>query len=83
MCLSFNHRDSYNNISALDPKKLKIFNTVREITGEKLTHTHMHKHTEILPKSIKKLQKLNLLRIQKKGLHAEILAIFYLLQVQK
>uniref|UniRef100_A0A8C1J2P6 Receptor protein-tyrosine kinase n=1 Tax=Cyprinus carpio TaxID=7962 RepID=A0A8C1J2P6_CYPCA len=25
--------DSYNNISALDPKKLKIFNTVREITG--------------------------------------------------
>ncbi|KAK7144283.1 hypothetical protein R3I94_010640 [Phoxinus phoxinus] len=24
--------DSYNNISALDPKKLKIFNTVREIT---------------------------------------------------
>uniref|UniRef100_A0AAY5EKJ7 Receptor protein-tyrosine kinase n=1 Tax=Electrophorus electricus TaxID=8005 RepID=A0AAY5EKJ7_ELEEL len=25
--------DLYNNISALDPKKLKIFNTVREITG--------------------------------------------------
>jgi len=43
----------------------------------------MHKHTQILPKSVKKLQKLNLLRIQKKGLHAEILAIFYLLQVQK
>uniref|UniRef100_A0A672TBG8 receptor protein-tyrosine kinase n=1 Tax=Sinocyclocheilus grahami TaxID=75366 RepID=A0A672TBG8_SINGR len=33
LCLSFLHRDSYNNISALDPKKLKIFNTVREITG--------------------------------------------------
>lgn len=31
--LSFIHSDSYNNISALDPKKLKIFNTVREITG--------------------------------------------------
>lgn len=31
--LSFLYRDSYNNISALDPKKLKIFNTVREITG--------------------------------------------------
>lgn len=27
------HSDPYNNISALDPKKLKIFNTVREITG--------------------------------------------------
>uniref|UniRef100_A0A671RRW3 Receptor protein-tyrosine kinase n=1 Tax=Sinocyclocheilus anshuiensis TaxID=1608454 RepID=A0A671RRW3_9TELE len=25
--------DRYNNISALNPKKLKIFNTVREITG--------------------------------------------------
>lgn len=31
--LSVLYRDSYNNISALDPKKLKIFNTVREITG--------------------------------------------------
>uniref|UniRef100_A0A3Q2XQ34 Receptor protein-tyrosine kinase n=1 Tax=Hippocampus comes TaxID=109280 RepID=A0A3Q2XQ34_HIPCM len=27
------HGDDYNNIPALDPEKLKIFNTVREITG--------------------------------------------------
>lgn len=31
--LSMIYSDPYNNISALDPKKLKIFNTVREITG--------------------------------------------------
>lgn len=27
------HSDDYNKIPALDPEKLKIFNTVREITG--------------------------------------------------
>lgn len=31
--LSVVYSDPYNNISALDPKKLKVFNTVREITG--------------------------------------------------
>lgn len=27
------HSDEYNGVPALDPEKLKIFNTVREITG--------------------------------------------------
>lgn len=27
------HSDPYNKVPALDPEKLKIFNTVREITG--------------------------------------------------
>lgn len=29
----FVQRDAYNNIPAIDPEKLKIFSTVREITG--------------------------------------------------
>lgn len=28
------HRDVYHNIEALDPEKLNVFRTVREITGE-------------------------------------------------
>lgn len=32
-CTIVSHRDDYNSVPALDPEKLKIFNTVREITG--------------------------------------------------
>lgn len=31
--LIFPHSDDYNGVPPLDPEKLKIFNTVREITG--------------------------------------------------
>lgn len=32
--LFFIHRDVYHNIEALDPEKLSVFRTVREITGK-------------------------------------------------
>lgn len=32
------HRDVYHNIEALDPEKLNVFRTVREITGGYIIH---------------------------------------------